>query len=111
MSAYDALDGSRYDARPTFHKASSAAAWGRVGEPEAEVVKAPPPKSEPTTRVAPCAARALPGLVVADGVCSVEDQEVPADAVRCRRGERGYWLPARRGERGSRWRQSRAPFR
>lgn len=84
MSAYDALDGTRYDARPTFHKASSAAAWGRVGEPE--VVKAPPPKSAPTTRVAPCASRELPGLVVTDGVCSVEDQEEPADAVRCPSG-------------------------
>lgn len=80
MSPYDALDGTRYDARPAYHKASSAAAWGRVGEPEA--VKAPPPKSEPTARVKPCEARDLPGLVVTDGVCTVEDQEEPADAVR-----------------------------
>ena len=99
MSAYDALDGSRYDARPTFHKASSAAAWGRLGEPEPEAVKpaAPPPKAEPEARVAPCASRALPGLVVADGVCSVEDQEEPADAVRCRPGD----ARARRGRRSA----------
>ena len=86
MSAYDALDGSRYDARPTFHKASAAHAWGHVGEPAPEAVKpaAPPKASQPQTRVAACASRALPGLVVADGVCTVEDQdqEVPADAVR-----------------------------
>ena len=84
MSAYDALDGSRYDARPTFHKASAARAWGHVGEPAPEAVKpaAPPKASEPQTRVAACASRALPGLVVADGVCTVEDQEEPADAVR-----------------------------
>jgi hypothetical protein len=86
MSAYDALDGSRYEARPAFHKASAARAWGHVGEPAPETAKpsAPPKASEPQTRVAPCASRALPGLVVADGVCSVEDQEEPAEAVRRR---------------------------
>ena len=86
MSTYDALDGSRYEARPAFHKNSAARAWGHVGEPEPEAVKpaAPPKALEPQTRVAPCASRALPGLVVADGVCSVEDQDQPADAVRRR---------------------------
>ena len=93
MSAYDALDGSRYDAHPASHKASAASAWGRLGEPEAEAAKpaAAVPKAEPQTRVAACASRALPGLVVADGVCSVEDQEEPADSVRCRPAGEAAW--------------------
>lgn len=70
-------------APPRYHSAHASTVWSRIGasEPAAQPAKAAAPVSHaPAARVN--AAGELPGLVVADGVCTVDGQEEAPDAVR-----------------------------